>query len=159
MLSQEQQQLILEYQWIINTVCKKLCITDADIRSELTLFMCQTIEKYDQTKGVKLGTYLYSSVYLRALRLLKYYYKYQNKNVLTPIMLSGECRTTKTHTILYQSIRTPEERQIITYTIQGYKNREIAHLMGIKPSQVKQIYVAFTERLIQEHQNEPKINN
>lgn len=157
MLSKEQQQQILDYEWIINTVCKKLGITDNDIRSELMLFMCQTIEKYDQTKGVKLGTYLYSSVYLRALRLLSNQRKYKNKNIfISYVMVTMPQRKNKS--IIYECVETPEEQQVLTYIIQGYKRREISAKMSIKSSQVKKIYDNYVDKMRVKYQNEPKID-
>lgn len=70
-MTQAEQELVLNNLWIVNTVCKQLHIKDYDIRADLTLFLCELVSKVDKGRENKPETYLFKSVYLRALRLLK----------------------------------------------------------------------------------------
>ena len=160
MLSTAQQQQIIDNEWIINTVCKRLNITDHDIRSELTLFMCQTIAKYDESKGATLGTYLFSSVYLRALRLLKEKTKHNYHYVLTdiaPVPINAPKDNSKIK-IIYKRINCQMECDILTYKLQGYSGREISIMLSIPEHKVNRCYRKFVQRVQLEVQNKAKID-
>lgn len=162
MLSAEQQQQIIDNEWIINTVCKRLNITDNDIRSELTLFMCQTVAKYDESKGATLKTYLFSSVYLRALRLLALQGKYKYYYILTDIAPSPvECHKPHTNSkmkIVYKHIQCKTEEKIIKYKLEGYTGKEISTKLKMSAHQVNRTYRKFVKRVQQEIQNNPEID-
>ena len=161
MLSADQQQVIINNEWIINTVCKRLNITDTDMRSELTLFMCQTIAKYDESKGASLKTYLFSSVYLRALRLLALEGKYKYHYILMDIAPSP-IEQPKTNNskmkIVYKHIQCKTEEKIIKYKLEGYTGKEISTKLKMSAHQVNRTYRKFVKRVQQEIQNNPEID-
>ena len=158
MLSPQQQELILENKWIINTVAKRLSITDEDIKNELMLFMCNTIEKYDPAKGVKLGTYLFRSVYLRALRLLKNESQYKNRYIISEFITKREVRIRDGRmSMLIECIDTQQERDIVSLYLQGYKRQEIADKLGIKRYKVEQIKRELIQRTREIYDLSPKL--
>lgn len=137
MLSKEQQKVIENSIWVVNTALKKQGLqSDKDLRQSAILYMCKCLERFEPDKNIKWTTYAYKSV---SLYIKKTHSKDVKKNSIyvndditslnlpmeTPNMFDEAkhiINNLKAHC-------TPEECKIIELKLQGYKIVEISSLM------------------------------
>lgn len=65
MLTAEQQSIIENSIWVVNTALKRQGLQyDDDLRQSAILYMCRCIERFDPSKNIKWTTYAYRNVYM-----------------------------------------------------------------------------------------------
>jgi RNA polymerase sigma factor (sigma-70 family) len=140
-LTTEQQQIIQDSVWVVNTALKKQGLsTDEDMRQSAILYMCKCLLRFDPSKNVKWTTYAYNNVYLYIMRVHK-------KEVQKKSRLVGEDLFAILHkdedfneevVVLDQilGLCTPEEREVLELKRQGYKGAEIGQILGYTHSKV-----------------------
>lgn len=69
MLSQEQQKMVQDNLWVVNTALQKQGLQrEEDLKQDAFLYMCKCALRFDSNKGVKFTTYAYRNVYLYVKR-------------------------------------------------------------------------------------------
>jgi hypothetical protein len=65
MLSLQQQNIIQDSLWVVNTILKKQGLqSDEDLRQSSIAFMCECLQRYDPNKCSKWTTYAYKNIYM-----------------------------------------------------------------------------------------------
>lgn len=144
MLSKEQQDIIENSIWVVNTALKQQGLqANEDLRQSAILYMCKCLERFDPTKNIKWSTYAYKNVFLYIKRT---HYKETKKqsflvsdDVIFP-QLADECQTTldESSYLLEEILKrcTKREQQIVKLKLQGYKVFEISEIVGCSQSKV-----------------------
>ena len=142
MLSLEQQSIIENSLWVVNTALKKQGLQkDEDLRQSAILYMCECLERFDNSKNVAWTTFAYKNVYLYIKRTAN---KQKVKNaaiigcdifdvpeaVATPLKENLEKETNDDLVNKIKSKCTKDEIKVIELKLQGYKGFEISKIMG-----------------------------
>lgn len=148
MLSAEQQNIIENSIWVVNTALKRQGLqTDEDLRQSAILYMCKCLERYDATRGIKWGTYAYKNVFLFIKRT---HLKECKKQALIadedvydieePLLKFAEKETVfdngKYELERIKSICSKDECSIIELKKRGYKVVEISKLMRCSANKI-----------------------
>ena len=140
-LTAEQQQIVEDSIWVVNTALKKQGLSaDEDLRQSAILYMCKCLLRFDPEKNIKWTTYAYKNVYLYILRV-------HRKEVQKKSRVMGEDLFAVLHKdmdfnesviILDKvfSLCTPEERQVLELKRQGYRSAEIGQILGFTHAKV-----------------------
>ena len=147
MLTKEQQDVIENSLWIVNTALKKQGLqNDEDLRQSAILYMCTCIERFDPSKNVEWSTFAYKNVYL----YLKRFNKKERQNVERILLednlfyLSDQNESPKIKDFdnsvdkleALKNFCTIEERRCIDLKLAGYKFSEIGALMNCSVSKI-----------------------
>lgn len=142
MLTKEQQNIIENSIWVVNTALKKQGLQkDSDLRQNAILYMCLCLARFNPDKNVKWETFAYKSVYLYIKRLNYKEVKRKSREVSLDTMYSVKASETWVDELeqlneeeiaiaKLKAVCTPKERLIIDYKLRGYKITEIAKAMG-----------------------------
>lgn len=148
MLSLEQQEIIENSLWVVNTALKKQGLqADEDLRQSAILYMCKCLERFDPSKDIKWTTYAYKSVFLFIKRTHGKEMKKRSMfidddifNLIEPVSsLIDEPTMFNEGKYIIDSIKavcSPEESQIIELKRQGYKVVEISSIMKCSTSKI-----------------------
>lgn len=147
MLSKEQQDIIENSIWVVNTALKKQGLqSDEDLRQSALLYMCKCIERFDPTMNIKWTTFAYKNVYLFIKRT--HGKKMQKQKPLVSCEdrphLTGEPDYNQVHDKIdlkgkiatIKALCTPDECKYLDLKLMGYKGAEISQIMGISTSKV-----------------------
>lgn len=141
MLSLEQQEIIENSIWVVNTALKRQGLqADEDLRQSAILYMCKCLERFDPSKDIKWTTYAYKSVFLFIRRTHGKEIKKRSmfidddifnlvEPVYDPIDESIIFNESKHIIDNIKTVCSPEENQIIELKRQGYKVVEISSIM------------------------------
>lgn len=157
MLSKEQQSIIEDSIWVVNTALKnqglELSPKTEDLRQSAILYMCKCLERFDPTRNIKWSTYAYKNVYL--------YIKRQNKREIRcrqheiedediyKTLEEYEAETDNQARLIIDKISqkcTPRERELLDLKLKGYKGREIGVIMGISISRISLYMKSIKEK-------------
>lgn len=148
MLNVEQQTIIENSIWVVNTALKRQGLSaDEDLRQSALLYMCSCLERFDASRGIKWTTFAYKNVYLYIKRVHKQNVDKRGAEIsdetvyaLQAVELPLEAEKALDPNILtineLKRLCSPTERQIINYKLQGYKSAEISRKMGCSVSSV-----------------------
>src|SRR5574344_1642765 len=65
MLTAEQQNIIENSIWVVNTALKRQGLTyNKDLRQSAIVYMCECLTRFDPSRNIKWTTYAYKNVYL-----------------------------------------------------------------------------------------------
>lgn len=146
MLSSEQQDIIENSIWVVNTALKKQGLqADEDLRQSAILYMCKCLERFDPNKNIKWTTYAYKNVYLfikrnhlKEFRANSHIIPDDIFNLVEPIH-EEDCFAIDGSSPIILAIReqcTEEECQVLDLKLQGYKRAEISQIMRCSTSKV-----------------------
>ena len=138
MLSKEQQQIIENSLWVVNTALQKQNIEDKDIKQDALLYMCKCIERFDPSKGIKWETFAYKNVYLYIKRHNAREKLNQNLYVSEqdipqskqPRIYCNEVYTKKQKLKRIYDECNELEKRVIVLRIKGYTLKEICDITG-----------------------------
>ena len=146
MLSREQQDIIENSIWVVNTALKKQGLqADEDLRQSAILYMCKCLERFDPNKNIKWTTYAYKNVYLfikrnhlKEFRANSHIIPDDIFNLVEPIH-EEDCFAIDGSSPTILAIKeqcTEEECQVLDLKLQGYKGAEISQIMRCSTSKV-----------------------
>lgn len=133
MLTPEQQNIIENSIWVVNTALKRQGLQhNQDLKQAAILYMCQCLLRFEPHKNIKWTTFAYKNVYLfikrENLKELKHQGPISNDDISKyEEIIEDESRDFDAP-ILYErvlTICTPKEKQILELKRQGYSHREI----------------------------------
>lgn len=138
MLSAEQQQIIDSdnSRKLVNGILKKLGFGhDEDLRQDAMCYLCECIQRFDRSKGVKWTTYAYKNIFMFIKRKERRRSQKASQTIdfssfadNADDLLSDKSTLIAIATGLAEC--TPEERQIIKLRYGGYKICEIGQMLG-----------------------------
>lgn len=148
-LTPEQQELIMNSLWVVNTALKKQNeSSNEDLRQSAILYLCKCVERYDASLKIKWTTFAYKNVYLFIKRT-----KLKEQQKTLPILSDDlfdiqtamekpteECFENKLKVQQILEICTPQEQELIKLKLKGHTHKEIAEIMGIDYIKVKSIF-------------------
>lgn len=158
MLSLEQQEIIENSLWVVNTALKRQGLqTDEDLRQSAILYMCKCLERFDPSKDIKWTTYAYKSVFLFIRRTHSKEVKKRSIfinddifNLIEPVCIPLDEPTMfneSKHIIdSIKAVCSPEESQIIELKRQGYKVVEISSIMKCSTSKINGCMQSIKEK-------------
>lgn len=167
MLTAEQQNIIENSIWVVNTALKNqglsLSPKTEDLRQSAILYMCKVIQRYDPSRNIKWETFAYKNVFLFIKRQHLKEIKMENWEVDDEITYALQATELPLEQLeLFDESKcmveqimndcTPKERQYLTLKIQGYKGEEIASKMRVSQSFIskcrKNIVLKARERFL-----------
>lgn len=158
MLSLEQQEIIENSLWVVNTALKRQGLqADEDLRQSAILYMCKCLERFDPSKDIKWTTYAYKSVFLFIRRTHGKEMKKRSMfidddifNLIEPVSSPIDEPTMfneRKHIIdSIKAVCSPEENQIIELKRQGYKVVEISSIMKCSTSKINGCMQSIKEK-------------
>lgn len=158
MLSMEQQEIIENSLWVVNTALKRQGLqTDEDLRQMAILYMCKCLERFDPSKNIKWTTYAYKNVFLYIKRTHGKENKKRSMFVDDDIMDLQEPQKlpiddpelfneSKYMVEQIKAVCSPEESQIIELKRQGYKVVEISSIMKCSTSKINGCMQSIKEK-------------
>lgn len=154
MLSAEQQSIIENSIWVVNSALKKQNLSyDEDLRQSAILYMCRCLEKFDPSKNIKWTTFAYKNVYLFIKRKnrkdkLKASYQVQ-EDVMFDIMGSYDVVEVNESVMLVRQIYstcTPIEKKILLLKLKQYRIKEISATIGYSQSTINNCLRSIKEK-------------
>lgn len=159
MLSAEQQKLINDSLWIVNTVLKKFNLQrDEDMRQEAIVYLCSCVERFDQNRNVKWSTYAYSNIYWFIARRKQE----EQEHVKNTMHLSalpddmGDNLQSATRKINIDTVQllsevatlcTPTEKHILYLKYKGYTTPEIAQIGNLTVAHTSYILTKIRKKI------------
>lgn len=158
MLSLEQQEIIENSLWVVNTALKRQGLqADEDLRQSAILYMCKCLERFDPSKDIKWTTYAYKSVFLfirrthgKEMKKRSIFIDDDIFNIVEPVSFPLD------EPIMFNEIKhiidsikavcSPEESQIIELKRQGYKVVEISSIMKCSTSKINGCMQSIKEK-------------
>lgn len=148
MLTFEEQNIIENSLWIVNTALKRQGLqANEDIKQSAILYMCKCIKNFDPSKQIKWNTYAYKNVFLyikrthaKDIKKRSFLVNQDIYDMVEPVICHKEY-TNKFNESKYtlekiKQFLDPRERQVIDLKVQGYKAFEISKIMGCSQSKV-----------------------
>lgn len=143
MLSAEQQSIIENSLWVVNTALKNQGLgADEDLRQSAILYMCGCLERFDTNRNVQWTTFAYKNVYLYIKRTHAQDVKRQDKEIHDDILYLSQASEAPTDELRGQEVDiiknccSTEEKHVIDLKLQGYNNTEISRQIGCSVSKV-----------------------
>lgn len=158
MLSREQQDIIENSIWVVNTALKKQGLQkNKDLKQDAILYMCQCIERFDPNKNIKWTTFAYKNVYLFIKRTHNKEKKKTSalisedihsvvKALELPLEVPETVSESKCAIDNIKAVCNPEECRVIELKLKGYKVCEISELMGCSQSKVSALMQSVKEK-------------
>lgn len=131
MLTKEQQDIIEQNLWIVNSVLKKQGLSyDNDLRQSAILYMCICLERFNPAFNVQFSTYVYKSVYLYVKR--KHLAEIKTKKMEAELDYSTDKAEDNESDVL-NKLRVSDvlnkcsdtEQKILKMKMRGYTHKEI----------------------------------
>lgn len=145
MLSTEQQDIIENSIWVVNTALKRQGLqADNDLRQSAILYMCKVLERYNPEKDIKWTTFAYKNVYLFIKRTHRKEINKQKYLVGDVFCLPmqfydeklGKEEMAKQTLNAIKSRCTPRECKFLELKMMGYKGVEIKEIMKCSKSSI-----------------------
>lgn len=160
MLSKEQQDIIENSIWVVNTALKKQGLqADEDLRQSAILYMCECIQRFDPTQQVKWTTFAYKSVYLYIQRQHKKEMVYNSRLLPEEMFYVVEKREDEKAVEQYyeqseidllmgelKSQCTKEERIVLELKSIGLRGSEINEVLGCSKSKTNGLIQSIKEK-------------
>lgn len=157
MLSKEQQDIIENSLWVVNTALKRQGLqTDEDLRQSAILYMCRCLEKFDPSRNIKWTTFAYKNIYLYIKRVHRAELKKQFPLLTEETLCFIERK--ETTRVFEQALAeeeiavikqgcTEDECKFIDLKIQGYKGAEIGEIMECSQGKVMCLRQSIKEKI------------
>lgn len=143
MLSKEQQKLVEDNLWVVNTALQKQGLSmQEDLKQDAILYMCKCVMRFDSTKNVKFTTYAYRNVYLYIKRTHAKNCKEKARFVDEDVFdLVEKPRAEPSKTAIdeledFNDFCEDDEIEILELKRQGYKVAEISQKTGISKNMI-----------------------
>ena len=127
MMTKEQQQMVLDSSWVVNTALQRLGVKhDEDLIQEGNFYLCKCSQNFNKEKNVLWSTYAYKSVYLYLKRVIKKRNETLNKTsciekaLEIPIFDEYE----------YINTNNDIDNEILRLKVEGYTIKEISKIVG-----------------------------
>lgn len=139
-LTEEQQKIIEDSIWVVNTALKKQGLSyNEDLRQSALLYLCNCIKRFDPSMNTMWTTFAYKNIYFYIKRLrakekekecmvfakeieeMENYFEYNNIN---------ENGDNKLKLLKIKTFCNDDEKEIINLKLKGYNGKEIANIMG-----------------------------
>lgn len=158
MLSLEQQNIIENSIWVVNTSLKRQGLqADEDLRQSAILYMCKCLERFDPSKDIKWTTYAYKSVFLfirrthgKEMKKRSIFVDDDIFNLIEPVAspLEEPIMFNESKHIIdsIKAVCSPEESKIIELKKQGYKVVEISQIMRCSTSKINGCMQSIKEK-------------
>lgn len=128
MLSDEQKKIVLESEWIINSILKRLGINgNEDYKQEASLYMCKCIERFDNSFETKWTTFAYKNIYLYMKRFKKA--EFRVKSRLNNDFIVGRVSEPNWDYIDLKMICSDDAQKLLDLKLAGYTNAEAQKIM------------------------------
>ena len=156
MLTPQQQKVIEDSLWVVNTALKRLGLqNDEDLRQDACLYLCKCLERFNPDKNVKWTTYAYKNIYLYTIRIRKDKIKkslclwedLESCNKSDNGLIEQQMETTCQMKDLLSHLPT-KEKQVALLLSQGFTMNEIVALLGINYKRVKELKRNISNRLL-----------
>lgn len=149
MLTNEQQEIITNSIWVVNTALKRQNLSyNEDLRQDAILYMCKCLDRFDSSKGVKWETYAYKNVFMYIQRVNKKEHIVTEHMILTdkPIIdldkqqqiVDAKDKANQLKRIV--SYCNDKEKQLLKLKYMGFTIKEIAERMGTSEAIVKKVF-------------------
>lgn len=156
MLTEEQQKIIMESMWVINSALKKQDLgNNEDLRQDAVLYMCKCIQRFDASKNVKWTTYAYRNIYFyikeRVKNLRKKGLESCNKVDIVEftevVDEDWELKEANRERIkMLKEKCTSDEKMVMSLIMQGYKINELPKMLGKSRENIRQIELSIREK-------------
>ncbi len=152
-LTAEQQKLIEESMWVVNTVLKAQGVqNNEDLRQDATLYMCKCAMRFDPSKHIKWGTFAYKNVFLfvRRERVRAYNQSIMECGIecieaLSPAYLETDF-SVKSSVSQLQNVCNEDERTVLDMKLAGFTGNEMAHKMNCSKSKINNCISKIKEK-------------
>lgn len=152
-LTPEQQKLIEESMWVVNTVLKAQGEqNNEDLRQDATLYMCKCAMRFDPSKHIKWGTFAYKNVFLfvRRERVKAYNQSIMESETeyieaLSPADLEMDFAV-KNDVNKLKSVCNKDERIVLQMKLDGFTGNEMAHKMNCSKSKINNCISKIKEK-------------
>lgn len=132
MLSREQQDIIENSIWVVNTALKRQNQSrNEDLRQSAILYMCECLLRFDDKIGIKWTTYAYKNVLLYVKRAKmrenrRIQRECDDEEYITQCEPIAERQDDNEYLLSeIAKVCTPNEKRILELKLQGYKHEEI----------------------------------
>ena len=153
MLTPEQQNIIENSIWVVNSALKRQGLThNEELRQSAIVYMCECLMRYDPSKNIKWTTYAYKNVYLFIKRTHKKEYlkcNMEKKDDVVNIDTTADPVEYDENILLVQnifSLCTPYERKILRLKMEGYKHGEISVILHCSISKINNYMQSIKEK-------------
>ena len=155
MLTKEQQNIIENSIWVVNTALKKQGLqTDDDLRQSAILYMCKCLERFDPSKDIKWTTFAYKSVFLfikrthgKEMKKKAYIINDDILDLNLPLESTEGFNDNKYTIDVIKGFCTPKERQIIDLKLKGYGIAEIGVILKCSSSNINCCMQSIKEKV------------
>lgn len=152
-LTAEQQKLIEESMWVVNTVLKAQGVqNNEDLRQDATLYMCKCAMRFDPSKHIKWSTFAYKNVFLfvRRERVRAYNQSIMECDIeyieaLSPADLETDFAV-KSSVSQLQNVCNEDERTVLDMKLAGFTGNEMAHKMNCSKSKINNCISKIKEK-------------
>ena len=143
-MTPQQQQTIIDSEWIVNTALKRQGIISEDLKQDALLYMCKLVDRFDASFGVKWETYAYKNIYLylkrQKLRQIKVNSRYCNE-----IIIGRVCEPNWEY-IGLKMICDEKESELLDLKLKGYTNFEAQKIMKVSEKKVTELNRRIKEK-------------
>lgn len=153
MLTAEQQNIIENSIWVVNTALKRQGLTyNKDLRQSAIVYMCECLMRFDPSKNIKWTTYAYKNIYLFIKRTHKKECLKCNMEIgddVVNIDTTADPVEYDENILLVQNIFnlcTPYERKILQLKMEGYKHEEISVILHCSISKINNYMKSIKEK-------------
>lgn len=153
MLTAEQQNIIENSIWVVNTALKRQCLShNEDLRQSAIFYMCKCLTRFDPSKNIKWTTFAYKNVYFFIKRTHKKEYLKCNMDIgddVVNIDTIVDPVEDDENILLVQNIFnlcTPYERKILQLKMEGYKHGEISVILHCSISKINNYMKSIKEK-------------
>lgn len=153
MLTAEQQNIIENSIWVVNTALKRQGLTyNEDLRQSAIVYMCECLMRFDPSKNIKWTTYAYKNVYLFIKRTHKKECLKDNMEIgddVVNIDTTADPVEYDENILLVQNIFdlcTPYEKKILQLKMEGYKHGEISVILHCSISKINNYMQSIKEK-------------
>lgn len=131
-LSIEQQQMILDTLWVVNSVLKKQKrVYDEDLRQTAIIYLCKCLLRFNGEFGAKWNTYAYKSVDLYVKREIERLNKIKQREIISSKEYMVSQRPSDYRTIYIEVRRKcmPKTQKLLELKLQGYSDKEARDIL------------------------------
>ena len=143
-MTPQQQQTIIDSEWIVNTALKRQGIISEDLKQDALLYMCKIISRYNASFGVKWETYAYKNVYLYLKRRKSAEIKVKSR-YCDEIVIGRVCEPCLEY-IGLKMVCDDKENKLIDLKLKGYTNFEAHKIMKLSEKKIMELNRQIKEK-------------
>lgn len=144
MLSTEQQKLVEDSLWVVNTALKRQGLShNDDLRQSAICYMCQCVERYNPDTNVKWTTYAYKNVSLYIKRInkkeMQHNSMFSDNGLNDAFDCTVEPQNYNDSVFMLERIKivcSPLETRVLELKQQGYRCAEIGKMVNCSQDKV-----------------------